>query len=134
MKLRRRHLSNTDGRHYQLVFIRNSHETMKQTGIPIATVEHVKNLFNTIKKNIYLKQLRAANCRRRSWSTCRDARATWPKYDIKKTTAILSMTRSDCHRNIPVETCPIGVHVERLGIPFNSICRNCNQRFIISYM
>ena len=82
-----------------------------------------------LKREMYSKLQETANARWKNLTNCRVARITWPLYDIKRTRALMTMSRSECSRTIAIYTghWPISDYAERLRISCNTSYRNCLQ-------
>ena len=81
----------------------------------------------TFKLQCKQDTINRAKERWRTLSSCTTARKTWPSYNLKRTTSLLSFRRTDLSNLVGVLTghCLIGQHALRLGREANDCCRSC---------
>ena len=84
---------------------------------------------STCKLWLMQEAIETSNKRWFKLGTCKVPRQIWPRYDLKRSSYLLSLNRKNLSTLVAVLTghCLIGEHAKRLGIAYNDFCRSCRD-------
>lgn len=82
-----------------------------------------------IKTKIHLHFLKLSEKRCLDIQTCKIERDIWPDCSRKRTAGLLSRSSVEVLRIVATITahCPVRKHAYRIGLPYNRICRSCED-------